>query len=103
MGKKHTYATGTDLQRIALRTEDWHPLLRRTQGVQETFIVIALKTTKGNRTRAAEALGIHVNTLGRSIRALGIDISGLQESSAVRLHAMRIAERQKRGCRLAAQ
>ncbi len=82
MRKKHTYATGTDLQRIAVRMQKTGILC--SEGLREfkkQFILTALKNADGNRTRAAEALGVHVNTLSRSIRVLGIDASALPESS----------------------
>ena len=44
------------------------------QGFQKTFILTVLKDQRGNQCKAAERLGIHRNTLRRTIRALEIDI-----------------------------
>src|SRR5437763_3194895 len=41
---------------------------------QKAFILTVLKDQRGNQCRAAEKLGIHRNTLRRTIRALEIDI-----------------------------
>jgi len=41
---------------------------------QRAFILTVLKDQRGNQCRAAERLGIHRNTLRRTIRDLDIDI-----------------------------
>ena len=41
---------------------------------QKTFILTVLKDQRGNQCRAAKKLGIHRNTLRRTIRALQIDV-----------------------------
>ena len=41
---------------------------------QKAFILTVLKDQRGNQCRAAEKLGIHRNTLHRTIRDLEIDI-----------------------------
>jgi Fis family transcriptional regulator len=41
---------------------------------QKAFILTVLKDQRGNQCRAAEKLGIHRNTLRRTIRDLEIDI-----------------------------
>lgn len=78
MGKKHIYARRQDLERLAFRMQKTGILC--SEGVREfkkQFIIAALKTAKGNRTIAAEVLGMHVNTLARNIHALGIEISAV--------------------------
>ena len=42
---------------------------------QKTFILTVLKDQRGNQCRAAEKLGIHRNTLRRTIRVLDIDVA----------------------------
>ena len=42
---------------------------------QKAFILTVLKDQRGNQCKAAERLGIHRNTLRRTIRDLEIDIS----------------------------
>jgi len=41
---------------------------------QKAFILAVLKDQRGNQCKAAERLGIHRNTLRRTIRELEIDI-----------------------------
>ena len=42
---------------------------------QKAFILTVLKDQRGNQCKAAQRLGIHRNTLRRTIRELEIDIS----------------------------
>jgi DNA-binding NtrC family response regulator len=42
---------------------------------QKTFILTVLKDQRGNQSKAAEKLGLHRNTLHRTIRTLEIDIA----------------------------
>jgi Fis family transcriptional regulator len=44
------------------------------QEFQKAFILTVLKEQRGNQCKAAEKLGMHRNTLRRTIRLLGIDI-----------------------------
>jgi len=41
---------------------------------QKAFILMVLKDQRGNQCKAADRLGIHRNTLRRTILELGIDI-----------------------------
>ena len=41
---------------------------------QSTFILTVLRDNKGNQCRAAKKLGMHRNTLRRTIRALKLDL-----------------------------
>ena len=41
---------------------------------QKTFILTVLKDQRGNQCKAAKKLGMHRNTLRRTIRALQIDV-----------------------------
>ena len=41
---------------------------------QSAFILTVLRDTKGNQCRAAKKLGMHRNTLRRTIRALKLDL-----------------------------
>jgi Bacterial regulatory protein, Fis family len=75
MGRKHAYATKADLERLVARMQKTGITCSEAmREVKKQYIVSALKKAKGNRTRAAHLLGIHVNTLARNIRTLGIHI-----------------------------
>jgi hypothetical protein len=45
---------------------------------QKTFILTVLKDRRGNQSKAAEKLGLHRNTLHRTIRTLEIDIAPIR-------------------------
>jgi len=45
---------------------------------QKAFILTVLKDQRGNQCKAAEKLGMHRNTLRRTIRDLDIDIGATQ-------------------------
>jgi DNA-binding NtrC family response regulator len=44
--------------------------------VERRLIEVALRRARGNRTKAAEALGIYRNQLLRRMKALGIEEGG---------------------------
>jgi Fis family transcriptional regulator len=44
---------------------------------QGTFILTVLRDNKGNQCRAAKKLGMHRNTLRRTIRMLQLDLASL--------------------------
>jgi Fis family transcriptional regulator len=43
------------------------------------FVIAVLRETGGNRLRAAQKLGVHRNTISRTIAALGIDVRAIRE------------------------
>ena len=49
---------------------------------QKAFILAVLKDQRGNQCKAAEKLGVHRNTLRRTIRALEIDIGPITQSTS---------------------
>jgi DNA-binding NtrC family response regulator len=75
MGRKHTYATKTHLEKLVARMQKTGTSCSEAmREVKKQYIVSALAMSDGNRTRAAYLLGIHVNTLARNIRTLGIEV-----------------------------
>jgi Fis family transcriptional regulator, factor for inversion stimulation protein len=48
-----------------------------TREFRKQFIIAALKAAQGNRSRAAKNLGMHRNTLIRTMRALGIEVTAV--------------------------
>ncbi len=48
---------------------------------QRGFILTVLKDQKGNQCRAADRLGMHRNTLRRSIRLLQIDLTPMRDTT----------------------
>ena len=45
---------------------------------KKKFILAVLQENKGNQCKAARQLGMHRNTLSRTIAELGLDIKGLR-------------------------
>lgn len=45
---------------------------------QSVFILTVLRDNKGNQCRAAKKLGMHRNTLRRTIRSLHLDLSSVR-------------------------
>ncbi|HYY68477.1 MAG TPA: helix-turn-helix domain-containing protein [Terriglobales bacterium] len=43
------------------------------------FIVAVLKETSGNKVQAARKIGVHRNTLDRTVAELGIDVRAIRE------------------------
>jgi transcriptional regulator with GAF, ATPase, and Fis domain len=75
MGRKYTYATKTDLEKLVARMQKTGIICSEAvREVKKQFIVSALAMAEGNRTQAAHLLGMHVDTLSRNIRALGIEV-----------------------------
>jgi len=52
---------------------------------QRKFINGVLERNRGNQSRAAKALGIHRNTLGRKVEELGLNHRGKKVHSGNRL------------------
>lgn len=48
---------------------------------QRVFILIVLRDQKGNQCRAADKLGMHRNTLRRTIRSLRLDLQPIREAA----------------------
>src|SRR5438034_4309608 len=74
MGRKHTYATKSQLETLVRR-------MHRT-GIQyyealeefkKQFILVVLRDVNWNKSKAARVLGMHRSTLVRSLRELHID------------------------------
>jgi Fis family transcriptional regulator len=51
------------------------------QEFQSVFILTVLRDNKGNQCRAAEKLGMHRNTLRRTIRSLQLDLLSVRPVS----------------------
>lgn len=79
MGQKHEYVTKADLEGLVLRMREAGILYDEAlQEFKRQFILVALRAARWNQSRAAEALGMHRNTLVRALRALGIDVRSLR-------------------------
>lgn len=97
MARKYTYATKADLEKLVARMQKTGITCSEAmRELKKQYIVSALKMAKGNRTRAAYLLGVHVNTLARNIRTLGVEVrpqkaKPLPPQSAAVAHKHKIA------------
>ena len=83
MTRKHTYATKAQLETLVLRMHRTGILyFEALKEFRKQFIVAVLREADWNRSKAARVLGMHRNTLVRTLRELNVD-----------MHALRNAER----------
>ena len=81
MAQKHEYTTMADLEGLVRRMHGTG--IRYAEALEEfkrQFIVVALRAVRWNQSRAAKALGMHRNTLVRTLRTLGIDVRVLRSA-----------------------
>ena len=79
MERKHAYATKADLEKLARRMQKTGIFYSEaTREFKKQFILVALRSAQWNQCRAAQALGMHRNTLGRIMQSVGIDVPALR-------------------------
>lgn len=66
---------------------------------KKRFILTVLQENKGNQCRAARALGMHRNTLSRTITELRIDVRQLRDGSKRPPRSTRVPAYDKRAMR----
>ena len=79
--KKHSYPTSTHLDSVVL--EMYKAGMAFSEAVREfrkEFCLTALRDTNWNETNAARKLGMHRNTLARTLRELNIDSRALRRA-----------------------
>ena len=73
-----------DLERLVLRMHKTGILyFEATKEFKKQSILAGLRTAHGDQSRAAQALGMHRNTLARNIRCLNIDIRALDSAERI--------------------
>jgi Fis family transcriptional regulator len=61
----------------------YHAGMRFDEAVREfqkTFVLIVLRQERGNQCKAADKLGMHRNTLHRTIAGLQIDVNSIRQA-----------------------
>ena len=102
MGKKHAYATKAQLERLVLRMHRTGNLYSEAlEEFKKHFILAVLREVDWNQSRAAQILGMHRNTLVRTLRELHIDISALRKSERCPPRGVRL--NREKNCRLKQQ
>ena len=79
MTGKHAYATKAQLERLVLRMQKTGILYcEALEEFKKQFILAVLRDADWNQTKAARILGMHRNSLVRTLRKFHIDISALR-------------------------
>ena len=99
MSRKHAYATKAQLERLVLRMQRTGILY--SEAVEEfkrQFILAVLRDADWNQTKAARILGMHRNSLVRTLRKFHIDISALRTPARRAPRSIRVNEQHKIAC-----
>ena len=95
MTRKHTYATKAQLETLVLRMHRTGILYcEALKEFRKQFILAVLREADWNKSRAARVLGMHRNTLVRTLRELNVDMHVLR--NAERRPALGIRLQQKK-------
>jgi Fis family transcriptional regulator len=81
MGQKESYPTRAQLDALVLQMRAAG--ISYAEAVQEfrkEFILTALRDVNWNKTKAARVLGMHRNTLARTLRELNLDVRALRNA-----------------------
>jgi Fis family transcriptional regulator, factor for inversion stimulation protein len=81
MGQKHSYPTSAQLDALVLHM--YRAGMSYYEAVREfkkRFAHTVLRDLNWNQSKAAPALGIHRNTLARTLRELDLDIRALRKT-----------------------
>ena len=81
MGRKHTYATKSQLETLVHRMHRTGILyFEALEEFRKQFILVVLREVNWNKSKAARVLGMHRSTLVRTLRELNIDIRALRNA-----------------------
>jgi len=81
MHREHSYPTSGQLD--ALVRQMLKAAIQFAEAVREfkkKFLLIVLRDLNWNETKAARVLGIHRNTLARTLRELDVDVRSLRKA-----------------------
>ncbi|HEY6118451.1 MAG TPA: helix-turn-helix domain-containing protein [Pyrinomonadaceae bacterium] len=96
MHPEHSYPTSAQLDALVLQMQkDGIPFSDAVREFKKQFIVSVMRDFNWNETKAARALRIHRNTLGRTLRELNLDARSLRKAER-RVRKRIVAEERKR-------
>jgi DNA-binding NtrC family response regulator len=96
MGRKHTYATKAQLETLVRRMHRAGILYHEALGeFRRHFILVVLRDVNWNKSRAAQALGMHRSTLVRALRELNVDIRALRNADRLPPHSIRTQQQNR--------
>ncbi len=81
---EHTYRDDTQL--AEQEGAEAHNLKSVLEGIERGLILKALQESRGNKAKAARALGISERLMGIRVKRLGIDWRGLRKHQPAKSH-----------------
>ena len=98
MTRKHTYATKAQLETLALRMHKTGILyFEALKEFRKQFILAVLRDVDWNKSKAARLLGMHRNTLVRTLRELNVDIHVLRTAERRPPHGVGLEQKKSAG------
>ena len=96
MGRKHTYATKSQLESLVRRMHRTGILYYEAlEEFKKQFILVVLRDVNWNKSKAARVLGMHRSTLVRSLRELHIDNRALRNAERRPPHGTRTPQQNR--------
>ena len=96
MGRKHTYATKSELETLVRRMHRTGILyFEALEEFKKQFILVVLRAVNWNKSKAARVLGMHRSTLVRTLRELHIDIRALRNAERLPPHGIRTPQQNR--------
>src|SRR5262249_43378050 len=81
MHPEHSYPTSAQLEALVRQMQkDGIPFSDAVREFKKQFVLTVLRDLNWNETKAARVLGIHRNTLARTLRELGLDARTLRQA-----------------------
>ena len=96
MGQTHLYPTSAQLDAVVLRMyRAGVPFAEAVREFRKRFILTVLRDFNWNESKAAPVLGMHRNTLRRTLQQLDLDIHILRKAEYRRVHIVRSGSQKK--------
>lgn len=96
MHPEHSYPTSAQLD--ALVQQMLKARISFAEAVREfkkQFVLVVLRDLNWNETKAARVLGIHRNTLARTLRELDLDVRSLRKAERRSAHGLGAAKHKR--------
>jgi Fis family transcriptional regulator, factor for inversion stimulation protein len=96
MHPEHSYPTSAQLDALVRQMQkEGIPFSDAVREFRKQFVLTVLRDLNWNETKAARVLGIHRNTLARTLRDLDLDVHSIRKAERRLEHGI-VAERHKR-------
>jgi Fis family transcriptional regulator, factor for inversion stimulation protein len=96
MHPEHSYPTSAQLDSLVRQMQKYGvPFSDAVREFRKQFVLTVLRNLNWNETKAARVLGIHRNTLARTLRELDLDVRSLRKAERRPAQGI-VAEKHKR-------